>query len=84
MHATPTPEIPEPPRPRELAHRRGSDIEVRLMWNPAGDRLTVEVRDHADGSAFVVAVGDRPPLEVFRHPYVYAAEGGPACASIAA
>ena len=84
MPTSPTTQIHVHVQPRELAHRRGSDIEVRLMWNPRGDRLTVEVRDHADGSAFVVDVGERPPLEVFRHPYVYAAEGGPACASLAA
>jgi hypothetical protein len=71
-------------RPRELAHRRGSDIDVRLMWNPLDDRVTVEVRDRADGSAFVVEVGDRPAMDIFRHPYVYASAGESTCASIAA
>lgn len=79
-----TADISENARPRELAHRRGSDIDVRLMWDPGDDRVTVEVCDHADGSAFVVEVGDRPAMEVFRHPYVYAAPGEPTCASIAA
>ncbi len=30
---------------RELAHRRSCGIDVRLMWDPAGNDLTVEVRD---------------------------------------
>jgi hypothetical protein len=79
-----TADITETGRPRELAHRRASDIDVRLMWDPRDDRLTVEVCDRADGSAFVVEVGDRPAMEVFHHPYVYAATGEPTCASIAA
>jgi hypothetical protein len=57
---------------RELAHRRSCGIDVRLIWDPAGDDLTVEVRD-GDEAAMVVAVGRRAPLEVFRHPYAYAA-----------
>lgn len=77
-------DITETGRPRELAHRRSSDIDVRLMWDPGDDRLTVEVCNRADGSAFVVEVGDRPALDVFRHPYVYAVPGEPACASMAA
>jgi hypothetical protein len=59
-------------RPRELAHRRSCGIDVRLIWHPAADDLTVEVRD-GDAAALVVAVGERAPLEVFRHPYAYAA-----------
>jgi hypothetical protein len=61
------------PRPRELAHRRNCGIDVRLMWDPDGGGLTVEVLDGSEGSSLVVPVGGRPPLEVFRHPYAYAA-----------
>jgi hypothetical protein len=57
---------------RELAHRRSCGIDVRLIWDPAGDDLTVEVRD-GEAAALVVAVGEREPLDVFRHPYAYAA-----------
>lgn len=57
---------------RELAHRRSCGIDVRLIWDPAGDDLTVEVRD-GDAAALVVAVGERSPLDVFQHPYAYAA-----------
>ena len=36
---------------RELAHRRNCGIDVRLMWDPAGDDLTVEVHDGDAGRA---------------------------------
>jgi hypothetical protein len=70
--------------PRELAHRRSCDIDVRLMWDPQTDRLTVEVFDCADASSLVVAVGSRSPMEVFRHPYAYAVPSEPTCTPIAA
>jgi len=60
-------------RPRELAHRRSCGIDVRLLWDPDGGGLTVEVLDGSEGSSLVVPVGERPPLDVFRHPYAYAA-----------
>ena len=60
------------PGPRELAHRRSCGIDVRLIWDPAGDDLTVEVRD-GDAAALLVPVRGRPPLDVFRHPYAYLA-----------
>ena len=58
---------------RELAHRRSCGIDVRLMWDPAGNDLTVEVRDGDAPSALVVPVGGRPPHDLFRHPYANAA-----------
>jgi hypothetical protein len=58
------------PGRRELAHRRSCGVDVRLMWDPAGDDLTVEVRD-GGATALLVPVGGRPPLAVFRHPYAY-------------
>ena len=68
----PTDELTQRSRRRELAYRRSCGIDVRLIWDPAGDDLTVEVRD-GDAAALVVAVGERAPLDVFRHPYAYAA-----------
>src|SRR4029077_16028188 len=41
---------------RELAHRRSCGIDVRLMWDPAGNDLTVEVRDGDAPSALVAPV----------------------------
>ena len=60
------------PGPRELAHRRSCGIDVRLIGDPAGDDLTVEVRE-GDAAALLVPVRGRPPLDVFRHPYAYLA-----------
>jgi hypothetical protein len=68
-----TADISREPRPRELAHRRSCGIDVRLLWDPDGGGLTVEVLDGSEGSSLVVPVGERPPLDVFRHPYAYAA-----------
>jgi hypothetical protein len=62
-----------PITPRELAHRTSNGIDVRLLWHPADDRLTVEARDDAEGTVLVVPVGERPALAVFNHPYAYAA-----------
>jgi len=66
---------PLPPA-RELAHRAGDGLEVTLLWQPGTDALWVAVLDTRAGDAFAVPVGDAPPLEVFRHPFAYAAIRG--------
>jgi hypothetical protein len=66
---TPIATIPK----RELARRTSCGIDVRLLWNPADGRLTVEARDDTEGTLLVVPVGERPALAVFHHPYAYAA-----------
>jgi hypothetical protein len=70
MHTT-TPDTPI--ARRELAHRASCGIDVRLLWDPADGRLTVEARDDAEGTILVVPVDGRPALAVFHHPYAYAA-----------
>jgi hypothetical protein len=57
---------------RELAHRRAGDLDVRLMWSPADDSVTVEIHDRGLQTRFVVDVDGRPALEVFNHPFAYA------------
>jgi hypothetical protein len=57
---------------RELAYREAGDVEVRLLWWPAADELTVTLLDVENGVAFEIPVGKRSPLEVFYHPYAYA------------
>jgi hypothetical protein len=64
------------PPARELAHRAGDGLEVSLLWQPGSDALWVAVVDTREGDAFAVPVGDAPPLEVFRHPFAYAALRG--------
>ncbi len=61
---------------RELARRQTQDIDVRLMWHPTDDRLTVVVESRADGTQVALDVGDRPALAVYRHPFAYAVSPG--------
>jgi hypothetical protein len=57
---------------RELSYRADGDFEVTLLWWPSEHRLLVTVVERATGALIEVPVGDRPPLEVFYHPYAYA------------
>jgi len=57
---------------RELSYRSHDGLEVTLLWRPSDDYLMVAVADAASGTGFEIPVGDRPPLEVFHHPYAYA------------
>jgi hypothetical protein len=58
---------------RELDRRTGDGIDVRLLWCQNG-HVTVAVTDTKTGEAFELPVreGERA-LEVFHHPYAYAA-----------
>ena len=59
---------------RELDRRTGDGIEVRLLWSQNDGHVTVAVTDTKTGEAFELPVreGERP-LDVFHHPYAYAA-----------
>ena len=59
---------------RELDRRQSDGIHVRLMWSQDDGRVAVAVADTKTGDAFVVEVrrGDSA-LDVFHHPYAYAA-----------
>jgi hypothetical protein len=59
---------------RELHSRITDGLQVRLLWCQANGRLFVAVNDFTTGEAFSVEVpkGKRP-LEVFTHPFAYAA-----------
>ena len=59
---------------RELDSRMGDGIEVRLLWCQNDGHVTVAVTDTKTGEAFELPVreGERA-LEVFHHPYAYAA-----------
>jgi hypothetical protein len=59
---------------RELDHRASDGIEVRLLWREHDDRVLVAVSDAKTGEEFSVEVRDRRrALDVFHHPYAYAA-----------
>jgi hypothetical protein len=62
---------------RELDSHTNDGIHVRLLWRKHDGRLWVDVVDPKAGEAFTVDVHDgERPLEVFHHPYAYAAHHG--------
>jgi hypothetical protein len=61
---------------RELAHRAGDGVEVSLLWDDADNRLTVSVVDSRTGDLFQLAAPAENALDVFHHPYAYAAFQG--------
>ena len=63
-------------RKRELAYREDNGLAVSLLWDPADDGLTVKVRDRQTGDSFEIPVAGASPLEVFHHPFAYAARRG--------
>jgi len=59
---------------RELDHRSSDRIDVRLLWRARDDRVIVSVADDKTGERFSVEVhDDERALDVFRHPFAYAA-----------
>jgi hypothetical protein len=59
---------------RELDHRTTDGIDVWLLWREQDNRVLVAVTDEKTGDRFVIEVpeGERV-LDVFEHPYAYAA-----------
>ena len=57
----------------ELAYREADGIGVVLLWGPADGRLTVVCADVRTGDWFAVAAESTNALDVFYHPYAYAA-----------
>jgi hypothetical protein len=59
---------------RELDCRVSDGIEVRLLWRPHDEVVLVAVSDARTEEAFAIEVRDgENPLDVFHHPYAYAA-----------
>jgi hypothetical protein len=61
------------PDTRELAVRESNGLHVLLLWHPREDELTVSVEDTRAGSRFQLAVARDRALDVFYHPFAYAA-----------
>jgi hypothetical protein len=58
---------------RELDHRSGDGIEVRLLWRASDDSLHVTASDARTGEHVTIAVRDRARArEVFLHPFAHA------------
>jgi len=60
-------------RSRELAFRESDGVQVSLLWHARNDALTVEVEDSRDGQRFEIPVDRCHALDVFYHPFAYAA-----------
>ena len=48
-------------------------IQVRLLWHPHENALTVSVEDARVGECFQLAVAPERALDAFHHPFAYAA-----------
>src|SRR3954463_7948245 len=57
----------------ELAHRINDGVSVSLLWNRHSNELTVAVDDSRTGEAFEVDAPNDRAMDVFHHPYAYAA-----------
>ena len=62
---------------RELDYRETDGVEVALLWYPSNDVVSVQVVDAKAGEAFELVLDEHDrPLDVFHHPYAYAAMRG--------
>jgi hypothetical protein len=61
---------------RELAYRANDGVEVVLFWNQISNELTVSVSDQRSGAYLELAADPDHALDVFNHPYAYAAFRG--------
>ena len=61
----------------ELASRETNGVTVRLFWTRSTSLVTVAVDDAANGDYFELILGeDDQALDVFHHPFAYAAARG--------
>jgi hypothetical protein len=61
--------------PRELDSRVSDGIQVQLLWHPHDGHISVAVNDSKTGETLELSVHQgRHALDVFHHPYAYAAE----------
>lgn len=66
-----------PDIPRELHTRECDGIDVTLLWSRRDGRVQVSVVDTRHGGHFCVDVRDgENAMEVFHHPFAYAASRG--------
>jgi hypothetical protein len=63
---------------KELAQRENDGVIVTLFWHALTDRLLVSVRDRRTGDSFDLDAEARDAMDVFHHPYAYAARRGDA------
>jgi hypothetical protein len=60
-----------------LASRKNADIRVTLLWAADTNSVAVSVRDDSTKEQFALVVEpDANPIDVYEHPYAYAAWWG--------
>jgi hypothetical protein len=64
------------PSMTELAYRQTDGLSVALLWSRAKEVLTVAVSDDRTGQSFELEATPDQALDVFYHPYAYAASRG--------
>lgn len=57
----------------ELAHREAGGTHVALLWSREDARLTVSVVGTGQDDSFELDAAESSALDVFYHPYAYAA-----------
>ena len=63
--------------PKELARRDAAGSHVALLWSRRRHRAAVVVEDDATGELVELEIREREnPLDLYRHPYAYAAARG--------
>jgi hypothetical protein len=62
---------------RELAERESDGIFISLRWDPGTGSLSVSVKDSRTGETFDLDANETNALDVFQHPYAYAARCDP-------
>jgi hypothetical protein len=69
--------VTTPTDTRELDYRTAEGIEVALLWHTSRDFLSVVVSDTKIGKSFELVLDERDnAMDVFHHPYAYAAHRG--------
>ena len=56
---------------RELDRRTNDGIDVRLLWDPQTDRVSITVEDQRSEEILELEVDPADALAAFHHPYVY-------------
>jgi hypothetical protein len=58
----------------DLAERHSNDLDVVLLWGRRSGRLWVLVTHRRSGRTARIAASARTALDVFHHPFAYAAD----------
>ena len=54
---------------RELDRRTNDGIDVRLLWNPQTDRISLAVSDETSGESFEFEIDPADAFAAFHHPF---------------